>query len=1696
MFCSNYKHTILYRAMVLGLVCLFVSNSVSYADPSFDRAPAKSTLSPATQITEPEFREKFLAGEFLLAHEAVNAYIRDQIAREKEIFKKDWGQRAVQLDVNDPAVRGNFQQVVMGLRSVMVVRISGLLAHTGQFAHIGLSGKDYGGMPVIYIDSQFSPDETQTVLRHEIDELLQWENLRVNGLGIDRDAMRQWIRGHISPDSLPDPRLDATEFRGMTSRQIAELFHKSAFLLQPLYGHFVDKVDFNYEYLNLMLSLYGFDETAKDVNLAAQMPASGDTAHNSSADGNRELSIVSPELSPELPLTAREVIGEITSIPHKQDIAAMIDELGMGEGDNVLLVGVSTNATYGVACAVRAARVDVAQPDGYLGACSQTALLQEYTAVSREAVEYIYGRDLVGDRIDMESYRKFVQDAGLPARHYSYIFLPNVLDDPYTAERERVMGAVLDALTDRGTVCIGSWIRKQETIDLFRQYAAENGYAVEMGRTFSLGRDRMQELIVTRITLQLVPGTEEAVPGSRLPVPRKEYKADDGMSRGNGPAQADAGFLDALLILRDWIVSLCPPAAALLKRLNDWYFELHESGPSFASGKTEEGAAMSASEDGIVSLICQNLEHENFATFFRERLMPDLENAFDRAGLDRGQRVTVLAGLLRAGKGYGNKTKDPRYDESSRMYFYDWLSYYFWEDPSHLPVLAALPPRRLVRALTRIERQSHRDASTTESPYPYSDLNTTERSQSWGSGSDASALSAAQLVLEKYFHHQYGDRKDFAASFFDPSRKGLEICPGNNSISCGLYKTRYGADIRAMDKDYRAVRIARRLYGVEAVRADLAQRLPYPDSVFDYVIAASVLPYVLEAYPAKRNAIADELLRITRPGGCHAYSFRGGLVVDDDIFDHLEDGDNNGRCFSLYMVEGADVHGDAYIRYLDFAAHWVPVVSYLVLVRTDTPLTYRGTPVKDLIAGYPGSGDILRDGVFDQAASDRIRIRFLKALCAADRAKGRARPETVEMLQKIAETFDVCMIRQYALGLLREFGIKTEDAKLEAYKEKCHEDMRRRRQEETAGIRMGAMHRSSTGIRDNSGPAPADAGFLDALRIVRDWIASLCPPAAAFLKNLLEWYYELHELSPPDTHASMPNPRRAQFAMVLPAKADSFTPAHSGNANQARIDEPFFGSTMHNSPEVRIDSIDTPGLLMHGVILFGREAEKNRERLREIFTGGVKPANAVSPELRWKPAHRHPDWVSLSMVGKLGGYRDTTTHKSFGPTNGDYGRFYQRLTSSFIAVILDPAYVRAHASDFPAVGQGFQGSMGDYHDASGAVFNGLEYSDIWKTDTPDGEPMHDEVWSRSIPPDAIAAIIVSDSYAPEVQHLLAQIPLRRSLRVFNPNGTVLFEVGRDAVPPARQIAGTPGDTLPHDLVPGTKPIGNLSPAAVDAPETTPKAPRAEAGEGSRMLSQSYGPNAAFGSDTAAGPRFLSMPGFGSSFGNMAPTTNSMSRTVAAPRRETDGMTDGIVADVQNAVRTRDTVLPELEKADQGRYYSVRYDRTRIPRGSLAEAVLETYVNVFLPCGMRGKDRVTLDSSRKPGQGLIWVECYADQARSRKIGEGHVDIGGDIAAVALRIPAMMDIALVASHIPADNDLTAADIMRDYDKPLSFIRGRYRFITGEILTDKMLVEETLKDPAKGLRLMLPHAAPIPPDRIPAYYELTIKQLNQSA
>ncbi len=294
MFSSGkaYK-SITYKILTIIFAASLLTGEISWALPIDCNSSRSSTLAPKTRLFEDQFRENFALGQFLLSGEAAKKFVTKQVNDEIDSLKDEWMNHRVRkvdltgsslhpADINSYHYSGNIKWAGVEPASVVFVKLAGLFASIGQPAWVDLFGeletsKHFGGLTVVYIDSMYADMPDPCVERHEIDEVLQWEFLRIKELGINnRGEFLEWLLKHM--DS-PDENIPADSyFCGMTSRQIAKTFHEHAYSLAGFYAKFKElygeneKTDdrfFDYGNLQTMAQMYGFDRDSRYPNIAA-----------------------------------------------------------------------------------------------------------------------------------------------------------------------------------------------------------------------------------------------------------------------------------------------------------------------------------------------------------------------------------------------------------------------------------------------------------------------------------------------------------------------------------------------------------------------------------------------------------------------------------------------------------------------------------------------------------------------------------------------------------------------------------------------------------------------------------------------------------------------------------------------------------------------------------------------------------------------------------------------------------------------------------------------------------------------------------------------------------------------------------------------------------------------------------------------------------------------------------------------------------------------------------------------------------------------------------------------------------------------------------------------------------------------------------------------------------------------------------
>lgn len=151
-------------------------------------------------------------------------------------------------------------------------------------------------------------------------------------------------------------------------------------------------------------------------------------------------------------------------------------------------------------------------------------------------------------------------------------------------------------------------------------------------------------------------------------------------------------------------------------------------------------------------------------------------------------------------------------------------------------------------------------------------------------------MSSGQIErLSRYHIARYGDRTvvrlsksarmraELFAHWVGRGRRLLELGCGDGGL---LAYYAAGNKVTAMDVDQPAVEACRQRLGVETVWGDFAIELPFPDAVFDAVVAGETLEHV--PYPP---IFLDEVRRVLISGGLfvgsvpNAYRYRNRIDV-------------------------------------------------------------------------------------------------------------------------------------------------------------------------------------------------------------------------------------------------------------------------------------------------------------------------------------------------------------------------------------------------------------------------------------------------------------------------------------------------------------------------------------------------------------------------------------------------------------------------------------------------------------------------------------------------------------------------------------------------------------------------------------------------------------------------------------------------
>ncbi|MFH1394575.1 MAG: hypothetical protein ABIH09_00255 [Candidatus Omnitrophota bacterium] len=293
---ENCKTPFVQKVLVTILIQIFFSSNIVWGASinQHESSASNFTLATYTQIPDSNFKEKVMAMDAVLTAPAENTFLAGQIKSEQQVYKKkykkQWKQKwlnertfSLKIGGNALEIEGRVENNLPHLTTVKVVRLNDVLQKTGQFAHVGLIEKDEhgnrveNGVPVIYVDNKYYKMLDRTALKHDVDEIIQWEQLRLElsriyGDDFDSAAMRNWIQTHTK---VADDKLVSGECAGLTSVEIAKKFHKKSFplkklleLIAPDEKHLLEAVDF--AYVKKLYDKFKHEE-GNDVNISASV---------------------------------------------------------------------------------------------------------------------------------------------------------------------------------------------------------------------------------------------------------------------------------------------------------------------------------------------------------------------------------------------------------------------------------------------------------------------------------------------------------------------------------------------------------------------------------------------------------------------------------------------------------------------------------------------------------------------------------------------------------------------------------------------------------------------------------------------------------------------------------------------------------------------------------------------------------------------------------------------------------------------------------------------------------------------------------------------------------------------------------------------------------------------------------------------------------------------------------------------------------------------------------------------------------------------------------------------------------------------------------------------------------------------------------------------------------------------------------
>jgi hypothetical protein len=144
---------------------------------------------------------------------------------------------------------------------------------------------------------------------------------------------------------------------------------------------------------------------------------------------------------------------------HLKEMASAVASIELH--GNALFIGIGSLPIYPVAVALNMniEKVDIVQPRKYMEydqAVEQTEILIERIAVLRKRIELKYGQDLIGSKVNTESYQGFLNEVQIPKDTFSSVFLIRVLNDP-ESNKIQIIADLLPVLKNEAKIVIGDF---------------------------------------------------------------------------------------------------------------------------------------------------------------------------------------------------------------------------------------------------------------------------------------------------------------------------------------------------------------------------------------------------------------------------------------------------------------------------------------------------------------------------------------------------------------------------------------------------------------------------------------------------------------------------------------------------------------------------------------------------------------------------------------------------------------------------------------------------------------------------------------------------------------------------------------------------------------------------------------------------------------------------------------------------------------------------------------------------------------------------------------------------------------------------------------------------------------------------------------------------------------------------------------